>query len=73
MAAPAHHLTRRIVIAMLAGMVLGVSLNLLGASAWVQAVLVDVNRFSGKAPNAAVCSRLKSDVYKAYIFRTLGA
>lgn len=37
------------------------------------AVLVDVNRFSGKAPNAAVCSRLKSDVYKAYIFRTLGA
>lgn len=41
MAAPAHHLTRRIVIAMLAGMVLGVSLNLLGAADWVQAVLVD--------------------------------
>lgn len=37
------------------------------------AVLVDVYGFSGKAPNAAVCSKLKSDVYKDYIFRTLGA
>lgn len=37
------------------------------------AVLVDVYRFSGKAPNAKVCSKLKSRVYKDYIFRTLGA
>lgn len=37
------------------------------------AVLVDRYHFSGKAPNAAVCSRLKHEAYKAYIFRTLGA
>ncbi len=37
------------------------------------AVLVDRYGFSGKAPNAAVCSRLKPQVYKDYIFRTLGA
>lgn len=37
------------------------------------AVLVDVYRFSGKGPNAKVCSKLKSQVYKDYIFRTLGA
>jgi purine nucleosidase len=37
------------------------------------AVLVDVYGFSGKAPNAAVCSKLKADLYKDYIYRTLGA
>lgn len=37
------------------------------------AVLVDVYGFSGKAPNAYICSKLKSDVYKDYIFRMLGA
>lgn len=37
------------------------------------AVLVDVYGFSGKQPNAAVCSKLKPDVYKDYIFRTLDA
>lgn len=37
------------------------------------AVLVDVYGFSGNKPNAAVCSKLKPDVYKDYIFRTLGA
>lgn len=37
------------------------------------AVLVDVYGFSGKQPNASICSRLKSDVYKDYIFRMLGA
>ena len=36
------------------------------------AVLVDVYGFSGKAPNASICSRLKSDRYKDYIFRMLG-
>lgn len=36
-----HTLTRQIVIAMLAGIGLGVALNLLGAAAWVQAVFVD--------------------------------
>ncbi|MFN3715396.1 MAG: dicarboxylate/amino acid:cation symporter [Thiobacillus sp.] len=41
MAAPVHPLTRRIVIAMLAGMVLGVSLNLVGVTDWVQTMLVD--------------------------------
>lgn len=39
----------------------------------VGAVLVDVYHFSGKAPNAKICSKLKSKVYKDYIFRTLGA
>lgn len=37
------------------------------------AVLVDVYGFSGKAPNAAVCSKLKPEIYKEYIFQTLGA
>lgn len=37
------------------------------------AVLVDVYGFSGKRPNASICSKLKSDVYKNYIYRTLGA
>lgn len=37
------------------------------------AVLVDRYRFSGKEPNAAVCSRLKPQVFKDYIFKTLGA
>jgi len=37
------------------------------------AVLVDRYRFSGKQPNAAVCSKLKAGAYKNYIFRTLGA
>lgn len=37
------------------------------------AVLVDVYGFSGKAPNAKVCSKLRSRVYKEYIFQTLGA
>lgn len=37
------------------------------------AVLIDSYRFSGKAPNAAVCSKLKGDVFKEYIFKTLGA
>lgn len=42
MAAPAsRHLTRQIVIAMLAGIVLGVVLNRLGTADWVQLVLVD--------------------------------
>lgn len=37
------------------------------------AILVDIYGFSGKKPNAKICSRLKSDVYKNYIFKTLGA
>jgi len=37
------------------------------------AVLVDRYGFSGKRPNAAVCSKLKAGLYKNYIFRTLGA
>ncbi|MPM26825.1 Pyrimidine-specific ribonucleoside hydrolase RihB [bioreactor metagenome] len=37
------------------------------------AVLVDIYGFSGKEPNAYICSKLKSDVYKDYIFRMLGA
>jgi purine nucleosidase len=37
------------------------------------AFLVDRYGISGKAPNAAVCSRLKPDKYKDYIFRTIGA
>lgn len=37
------------------------------------AVLVDVYAFSGQKPNALVCSKLKPQVYKDYIFRTLGA
>ncbi|GKX31784.1 hypothetical protein SH1V18_42640 [Vallitalea longa] len=36
-------------------------------------VLVDQYRFSEKEPNAYVCSKLKVDVYKDYIFKTLGA
>ncbi|MFO7543705.1 MAG: dicarboxylate/amino acid:cation symporter [Thiobacillus sp.] len=36
-----HHLTRQIVVAMLAGIVLGVSLNQLGAAPWIQATVVD--------------------------------
>jgi purine nucleosidase len=35
------------------------------------AVLVDRYRFSGKPPNARVCSKLKPEKYKEYIFRTL--
>lgn len=34
-------------------------------------VLVDRYGFSGKEPNAYVCSRLKPQLYKEYIFRTL--
>lgn len=41
MAAPAHRLTRQIVIAMLAGIVLGVGLNRMGAGPWIQTVLID--------------------------------
>ncbi len=37
------------------------------------AVLVDRYRFSGKEPNCAVCSALKPEVFKEYVFRTLGA
>ena len=36
-----HHLTRQIVIAMLAGIVLGVILNQLGAASWVQLFVID--------------------------------
>ena len=36
-----HTLTRQIVIAMLAGLALGVALNLLGAGPWLQTVFVD--------------------------------
>ena len=42
MAAPeSHRLTRQIVIAMLSGMVLGVSLNQLGTAPWLQMFVVD--------------------------------
>jgi DAACS family dicarboxylate/amino acid:cation (Na+ or H+) symporter len=42
MAAPdTHRLTRQIVIAMVAGIVLGVALNLLGATPWIQTFIVD--------------------------------
>jgi len=37
----AHHLTRQIVIAMLAGIVLGVILNQLGAVSWLQLFVID--------------------------------
>ena len=37
----AHRLTRKIVIAMLAGMVLGIALNLVGAIPWLQLFVVD--------------------------------
>ncbi len=37
------------------------------------AVLVDVYQFSGKEPNVWICSKLKPQVYKDYIFRTLHA
>ncbi len=36
-------------------------------------VLVDFYGFSGKAPNAQICSKLDADKYKAYLFKTLGA
>jgi DAACS family dicarboxylate/amino acid:cation (Na+ or H+) symporter len=41
MPSPSHRLTRQIVIAMLAGIALGVALNRLGAAPWLQAYLVD--------------------------------
>ena len=34
-------------------------------------VLVDFYHFSGRQPNAYICSKLKPDLYKEYIFRTL--
>lgn len=34
-------------------------------------VLVDYYHFSGKEPNAYICSKLKVDKYKEYIFKTL--
>jgi purine nucleosidase len=37
------------------------------------AVLVDRYGMSGKAPNAEICSRLKPDKYRDYLFRTIGA
>ena len=37
------------------------------------AVLVDIYSFSGKEPNVWICSKLKSQVYKDYIFKTLHA
>lgn len=36
-------------------------------------VLVDKYRFSGKEPNAFICSKLKPRLYKEYIFKMLGA
>lgn len=36
-------------------------------------VLVDKYGFSGKEPNAYICSKLKPQLYKDYIFKTLGA
>ena len=36
-------------------------------------VIVDVNNVLGKEPNAYICSKLYSDKYKEYIYRTLGA
>ncbi|MEW5966423.1 MAG: dicarboxylate/amino acid:cation symporter [Pseudomonadota bacterium] len=40
-AASTHRLTRQIVIAMLAGIVLGVALNLAGAGPWIQTFIID--------------------------------
>ncbi|MFP5403880.1 MAG: dicarboxylate/amino acid:cation symporter [Gammaproteobacteria bacterium] len=40
-APPAHRLTRQIVIAMVAGIVLGVALNLAGAGPWIQTFVID--------------------------------
>lgn len=37
------------------------------------AVLLDYYGFGGKKPNAYICSKLKVDLYKKYIFRTLRA
>ncbi len=34
-------------------------------------VLVDKYHFSGKEPNAYICSKLKADKYKEYIYKTL--
>lgn len=34
-------------------------------------VLVDFYHFSGKEPNAYICSKLKPEIYKEYIYRTL--
>ena len=34
-------------------------------------VLVDFYHFSGKEPNAYICSKLKPELYKEYIYRTL--
>lgn len=34
-------------------------------------VLVDFYHFSGKEPNAYICSKLKTELYKEYIYRTL--
>ncbi|PHV69529.1 nucleoside hydrolase [Sporanaerobium hydrogeniformans] len=36
-------------------------------------VLVDKYHFSGKEPNAYICSKLKANLYKEYIYKTLGA
>lgn len=36
-------------------------------------VYVDSYRFSGKEPNAWICSKLKPGEFKRYLFRTLGA
>ena len=36
-------------------------------------VYVDSYRFSGKEPNAYICSKLKTDLYKKYLFEKLGA
>ena len=36
-----HHLTRQIVIAMVAGIVLGVALNMVGTAGWVQLFVID--------------------------------
>lgn len=36
-------------------------------------VLVDKYHFSGKEPNAYICSKLKPKIFKDYILRTLGA
>lgn len=37
------------------------------------AVLIDYYGFSGKTPNAYICSKLKPDLYKQYIMKTLKA
>lgn len=34
-------------------------------------VLVDANRFTGKEPNAWICSKLHPELYKKYIFETI--